>query len=382
MKHGDKFFSDLKEWSERKLNIITKYTDGFARILGSRNPILFYVDGFAGQGIYDDGETGSPVRIAEFSENLRKKSSSYSLYTKNVEKDPRIFCDLCNATRRFGKYVENLEGSFNKNCDGILAKIKGFPAIFFLDPFGVKGIEWETISKVISRKEQTDIWLRFDHKAILRLCGFYDSNSNSASGKVNILQSMFGIEDTNYLRARLKCGATPEDRLENAINLYIERLEQTLAISGKDGYAAAYPIISIDGIKKYHLIFACKHPKAVTLASDIVNSIEESFEREKAEYQEVQSGQLNLFPRDITAQQIFNAKVDELKSMIMEIPKNSPISRQKIHCHILNQNKKLFGKFRGTHLTNAINELLAESPKRILCKGVASNNESIITILE
>ncbi len=91
MKHADDFFFDLKEWSARKLKIIEKYVNGFSRILGSKFNSLYYVDGFAGQGVYDNGEKGSPVLIAELSENLRKSGVAYTLKSINVEKDHEIF---------------------------------------------------------------------------------------------------------------------------------------------------------------------------------------------------------------------------------------------------------------------------------------------------
>jgi hypothetical protein len=79
---------------------------------------------------------------------------------------------------------------------------------------------------------------------------------------------------------------------------YLEQLEKTFNKFGKeDGFAASYPIISIGGQRKYHLIFACAHPKAATLASNIVNSIEETFQREKEEYAEQQTGQALVHER-------------------------------------------------------------------------------------
>ena len=213
MNLSDEFFLDLKEWSKRKLNIIEKYIGGFSNILGSRNNEIYYVDGFAGKGIYDKGEKGSPVLAAEISESLRIGGKPFTLFCINVEKDPDNYSNLCLATKRFGKYVLNYEGSFDENIDKILFQVKSKPTVFFIDDFGVKGTDWDAVEKVIVRKDSTDVWIRFDHKTVRRLCGFYESDAKDALGKLNTLQNLFGITDLDYLWTRLGCGDTAEQRI-------------------------------------------------------------------------------------------------------------------------------------------------------------------------
>jgi three-Cys-motif partner protein len=382
MNLSDEFFLDLKEWSKRKLSIIEKYIGGFSNILGSRYNEIYYVDGFAGKGTYDKGEKGSPVLAAEISESMRTRGKPYMLFCINVEKDPDNYSNLCIETKKFGKYVKNYEGSFDENIDTILFQVKSKPTVFFIDDFGVKGTDWDAVEKVIARKDSTDVWIRFDHKTVRRLSGFYVSEAKDARGKLNTLQNLFGITDLVYLQKRLGSGDTAEERIENAVNLYIEQLEKTFAKFGKDGFAASYPIISIDGQKKYHLIFACAHLKAATLANNVVNGIEETFQREKEEYQENQTGQMNLFSSVVTEKHIFAEKVRKLKASILLLPKNKPLSREKLHYELLVRYKHWFGKIGGKHLTQALKELLAEVPPKITCFGTPGRDDSVISILE
>ena len=382
MNLSDEFFLDLKEWSKRKLSIIEKYIGGFSNILGSRYNEIYYVDGFAGKGIYDNGEKGSPVLAAEISESMRIEGKPFTLFCINVEKDPDNYSNLCVETKRFGTYVKNYEGSFNKNIGTILLQVKSKPTVFFIDDFGVKGTDWDAVEKVIARNDSTDVWIRFDHKTVRRLCGFYESDSKDAHGKLNTLQNLFGITDLDYLRTRLGCGNTSEDRIENAVNLYIEQLEKTFAKFGKDGFAAAYPIISINGQRKYHLVFACAHIKAATLANNIVNGTEETFQHEKEEYKENQTGQMNLFSSEVTEKYIFEEKVHKLKASILLLPKNIPFSRERLQYELLIRDKHWFGKIGRKHLTQALKELLAELPSKITCLGTPGKDDSIISILE
>lgn len=63
------FFNDLKEKSEHKLMIVQKHLDGFTKILGNIGQgCVYYVDGFAGRGIYQGGEKGLPVLAAEIAQ--------------------------------------------------------------------------------------------------------------------------------------------------------------------------------------------------------------------------------------------------------------------------------------------------------------------------
>jgi hypothetical protein len=164
--------------------------------------------------------------------------------------------------------------------------------------------------------------------------------------------------------------------------LYIERLERTFDKFGKKGFAASYPIISINGQRKYFLVFACAHHKAATLASNIVNSIEETYQHEKEEYHKQQTGQMSLFTSEATEKQIRDEKVKKLKNAIFLLPKNRSMTREGLHYEILIQDKSWFGKIGRKHLTQALKELLSEVPTKIKSIGTPGNDESIFTILE
>jgi three-Cys-motif partner protein len=381
MNQAEEFFSELKDWSARKLAIIKKYVDGFSRILGRSNKEIYYVDGFAGQGVYDNGEKGSPVLVAEASLAFQQGNMPFTLKCINVEKDHENYANLAAETQRFGGLVENIEGTFEDNIDTILSKTIGHPTVFFIDDFGVKGTGWDAVEKVVVRKDSTDLWIRFDYKTILRLAGFYASGAKDAQGKLNTLQSMFGVTDPKYLQSRL-IGDTSEERISNAINFYIERLEQTFNKFGKRGFAASYPINSIDGQRKYFLIFACAHPKAATLASNIVNSIEETYQREKEEYKVQQTGQMSFFTSEATEKQIFDDKVTKLKATILSLPKNEPMTREELHYEILVEDKGWFGKVGRKHLTQTLKDLLADLPAKIKAIGTPGSDDSVFTILE
>ena len=169
------FFDELKEWSERKLNILEGYLDPFVKVLGSLRRVeqVYYVDAFAGKGVYQDGAKGSAIRAAELAQHYQNKGKHYRLRCINGEANQENFVNLQANTRMFGDLVSNLQGPFEDNVDTVLQITSGEPALFFLDPFGVKALDWQVVKKIIHRGFGTDLWIRFDYSAVTRLHGRY-----------------------------------------------------------------------------------------------------------------------------------------------------------------------------------------------------------------
>jgi three-Cys-motif partner protein len=289
--HSD-FFREMHDWSDRKLRLLTDYVDVAAKILGSINKI-YYIDGFAGRGMYGDGAQGSPLRIAELALRFQDEGKPYSFQCINVEENDENFDNLAKQTTKYGSIVRNFHGRFANHLDTILHIIGSQPAIFFLDPFGLKGIEWSAIKKIITRPAPSDLWIRFDHTDVRRLDGNFEVNEQ----KFQILAEVFGITDRTRLHTLLDAGATPAERIERCLELYQTRLQQAFQQAKGSGYADAYTIRSLEEEYKYHLMFATAHEKGIILASNIVYSVEETYQREIQEYREATevAKQLSLF---------------------------------------------------------------------------------------
>lgn len=82
----DQFFLRMYEWSDRKLQLLQRYIDSAAKILGKIDRI-YYVDGFAGRGTYLDGSIGSPIRIAELAQRFAEEGKPYSFRCINDERE-------------------------------------------------------------------------------------------------------------------------------------------------------------------------------------------------------------------------------------------------------------------------------------------------------
>lgn len=369
----DDYFGELKEWSKRKLEIIEKYLDGAVRILGSID-VVYYVDGFAGPGRYDDGSSGSPVRAVELAQRLRSDGKPYQLRCINVEEVPSRFANLEEATQGAVGIVTNLSGEFNKHVDTIIAETGSKPAVFFLDPFGVEGIDWEQLVKIIRRPSPTDLWIRFDAAYVRRLDGFHESSAPEAAGKRQLLLRTFGASDFDVLHGRL-AGDNEDDRRAKAVLLYMDGIMSELVAAKGRAFVGAYPIRTIDGQVKYYLVFGGSHPKAASLATHIVYTVEDGYQRDVEEYRLQGLPQPSFFPalepdqKDVDA-----AKAHKLAESLWQVCQGRTLSRLEACALVWRQ---WFGLIAVRHVTAAV-KVLANSGRVTVISGRPSDDNASI----
>jgi hypothetical protein len=238
-----------------------------------------------------------------------------------------------------------------------VAEIGVQPTICFLDPFGVKGIELESVAKIINRNAATDLWIRFDPQTVRRLDGFFDSGDATANKKFGILPEIYGIKDREDLHSHL-AGSTPDDRLNNALILYMERLVGLYKKARGAGFVGAYAIRSLSEQVKYHLVFATGHPRGIILTSEIVCGMEETYQVELQGFREAQTRQLALFSSEPTQEEIFAQKVTSLKLDIQQYSQGKILTRDQVYLGILH---KWFGRIKSAHLNKALHELQSEA---------------------
>ncbi len=137
--HED-FFNEKKPWSFFKDDILQHYLPPyFQKILATNKPIT-YIDGFAGKGLFDDGNPGSPIIALNAIDEALKKTKA---------NDPKITCYFIentfneDLTKNLGDrpYVNIINGRFQDNIDSILSKIGIGNVFLYLDPFGVNVLD-------------------------------------------------------------------------------------------------------------------------------------------------------------------------------------------------------------------------------------------------
>lgn len=120
---------------------------------------LNFVDGFAGQGFFNDGTSGSPKiaieNLFKLQSNLSEQYKSkirFNIYT--IEKFKEYFNEL-EELRKDSLYpnqIKNFYGEFDKNVNQLLNLTNKSPSLYFIDPFGYKGVNMKDVRKILSHQ--------------------------------------------------------------------------------------------------------------------------------------------------------------------------------------------------------------------------------------
>jgi three-Cys-motif partner protein len=111
-------FSDYREQTRVKHEILEKYLKPYLLILKNKHKKLRFIDGFAGRGSYDDqGEKchGSPMLALELiadNDELKKRVS-----TIFIEKDPLLFKELNETIQNFYRNHSDMRKPHLLNCE-------------------------------------------------------------------------------------------------------------------------------------------------------------------------------------------------------------------------------------------------------------------------
>jgi len=280
------FFSSKRLTSELKHSILKQYLIKYSIILGSKVSTIYYVDGFAGPGMYGRGEEGSPLLIAkiakDFNENPRRP---FTLKCINVEAEPKFHKDLEKYTRPFqpNPIEVNLPGEFTKHLSEILERVGNNPTFFFIDPWGTKGIAFENLIPIFNRP-YTEILITFNIDGISKKAGWFERLS---SPDQKIRAKALKLTRNLALALRIKhedlqtlweTRTDSADFEEKVLNHYLSRLREyfpyllhlPIYYYRKDRPPAKREIC-------LYLIFGTKRIKGILEMNDVMFSVEEEF---------------------------------------------------------------------------------------------------------
>jgi three-Cys-motif partner protein len=263
---NDPFFESKREWSHWKHLLLKSYLPKFAGIIGSRHPIIYCVDGFAGAGRYlDPPEDGSPVISANLAQEIAARGRGYSLKCINVE--PLNFDELVAATSTFDPaLVDNRKGLLSDHIDDILKTIGTHPAFFFLDPYGPKPLEWALVARLAERSQsgaKTEILANFHVPKIDRDAGWIDSPPQP--GRDAFVANTNGVFGGSEWQPIITPTLNKAERIEKLTALYEGKV--TAVFGCKSGH---YAVRTLDGATKYMLVHGTGNKRGRREMSDCV----------------------------------------------------------------------------------------------------------------
>jgi three-Cys-motif partner protein len=225
--------------------------------LGSASNELAFWDCFAGKGTYDGGQPGSPLQVLEESQRCWNGRRKIKLTCVFIEKDRNNFKELRETLRELypdlendrwfaynSDYVDILDSAMNGEIEELQTLVRK-PSLFFLDPFGFKGLSLGTIQKMMSRRS-CEVLITLMVESIKR--------HRKTSRVIDHFKRMFGVDDLTRLN---EICSKPHPEAE-IVEYYEERLRSRDGANIKHTLSFAFTPTRRNVIL-YYLVFGTNH---------------------------------------------------------------------------------------------------------------------------
>lgn len=206
------FFEERSTASRVKHMLLLRYLPVFAMktSVGMTARRAYYLDGYAGPGMYDDASPGSPLIAADVAAFLGRTSSQVrstahcELVGIFIEEDPTSAAQLRTNLAAAGRGDwDVMQGQSVDRLSDAIQLARGAPLLVFLDPYGL-GIPFDMLVEDILRRAErdtTEVLLNFSRSALSRLGGFLDPDWDTIDRSDEQLQRLYQQRD--LLLARL-----------------------------------------------------------------------------------------------------------------------------------------------------------------------------------
>lgn len=301
----DSFFDGCTEQSKIKSEIVSKYFWSWAKVIipsaKSHNGRIAYIDLFAGPGRYNDGTISTPLLILERAikdNDMQKmlvtlfndadKGNAHSL-EKAIKELPGI------ETLKYQPQIQNAE--IGGEIVAMFERMKLVPTLFFVDPWGYKGLSLQLVNSVL-KNWGCDCIFFFNYNRI---------NMGLTNPRVEEhMNALFGKERADLLRNKLNA-MNPHDREFTVVEELVNALKE---MSGK--YILPFCFKNELGTRtSHHLIFISKNFRGYEIMKEIMAKESSSSD------QGVASFQYNLADIRFPSLFSFTQPLDELEEKLL-----------------------------------------------------------------
>ena len=303
---GNSFFDESQEQSRVKAEIVVKYFWAWAKgIIPSqkrRGNKIAYIDLFAGPGRYKDGTRSTPLLILESAiQDLDMREMLVTLFN---DKDS-------NNTRTLSQAIESIPGIsslkhqpqvYNEEIGRELVKMfeqmRLIPTLFFVDPWGYKGLSLRLINSVL-KNWGCDCIIFFNYNRINM--GLHNEAVEEH------MNALFGKEQGNKLRQRLE----PMRPFERELTIIESLVEAIKEMGGQ--YVLPFRFKNDRGNRtSHHLVFVSKNVKGYEIMKGIMAKESSSTE------QGVPSFEYNPATRNQPLLFELSRPLDDLEGMLLD----------------------------------------------------------------
>jgi three-Cys-motif partner protein len=192
---GD-FFERRNPQAVLKHGILTRYAYYFAGRAGTAtgNRVAF-IDGYAGEGRYEDGNPGSPLLLASQAQQLEKLQREVKLACVEANDDRRT--KLTRSLADAGVSADAIIAEpFERSVHPLLDRYANHAVFLFVDPFGL-GLSGRTLISVLKRRtrgQPVDVLYHFSALTVARM-GRAGLTASHAANNAPQLDEAFGELD-------------------------------------------------------------------------------------------------------------------------------------------------------------------------------------------
>jgi three-Cys-motif partner protein len=280
-KASNDFFNAKLPWSKRKDQILRYYLPPYlnkVRLL--RRPILL-VDGFAGRGVFRDGEQGSPVIIAEAARDAIECGTKVEELC--IEIDDELFAELCTFTKHY-PFVDCRNSSFLAVVPAIERRAANSTVFLYIDPYTVAGLEWEALDSILrhidTSQSSVELLLNFNAHAFARharsVMKIAQPELDESTGDADSLdagdvdsastEKLNAIVGGDWWRKILSQRLDFAAELDAITNTFVERLRERF----REVYHHQIKAHWRHTVPKYSLIFGSRSVEATRLMNDAI----------------------------------------------------------------------------------------------------------------
>ncbi|MFJ5220964.1 three-Cys-motif partner protein TcmP [Streptomyces sp. NPDC088354] len=251
-----------------KHELLRHYIPPFGGMTGSQsqNRRVVYLDGYAGEGRYENGEPGSAEIALQVAAHHRSRNLDLSCFF--VEQAPKSFQRLesvVNSYQAQGVSAKAHRGEVDDVLDDVVRQAQGLPLFLFLDPCGLC-LPMERLVEVLAQRRPkgwpaTELLMNFSMMAVWRLGG----HVKSPKGNEKSLERFDAVCGGRWWREYFSDPTVDKDHATEAVAAeYARRLAKQTGM-----FVQSVPVTKAPHRKPvYHLVFATRSPYGLWVFGD------------------------------------------------------------------------------------------------------------------
>ncbi|MPY54247.1 three-Cys-motif partner protein TcmP [Streptomyces acidicola] len=360
-----------------KHNLLGRYIPQFGGMTGSRDKRVVYLDGYAGEGRYENGDPGS----AEIAMRVASKHRSQHrlhwtcFFTEADAKSVARLETVAGIYRGQGVDARVHHGEVDGVLDQVVCAATGQPLFLFLDPCGL-GLPYGRLVGTMAARRRTGTWppteflMNFSMDAVRRLGG----NARSAKGVERSSQRFDEVMGGPWWRKYFPAGREPDPGADEAVAAeYARRLAAATGM-----LVRSVPVARAPHHKPvYHLVFGTRRQHGLWVFGDTVARARDTW-WEKLEVADETKDPDSLFT---VASLIRPDPKKVTEAAVPEIAKNLErlLAEQRRPFRLVDHTLEVFGDYYGQVTEPAVRAAVKQlhADGKTPSTGVSRNKEKI-----